>query len=134
LPVWSSSGATASCQASRTPTEVEQRGHTQRKEEAERRREPDPACVLEEQARAGRLPGSGECDRRRRGDPDRDRYEGQQEREAAGDPRGKECEPRAALSGRISEPVMTKRMTIVSAATIASASGRCDPRLCCRST
>jgi len=71
LPVWSSSGATASCQASRTPIEVARESSSEetpsRQEEGEASTRADPACIFEQQSWAGRLAGSGERYRGRRG-------------------------------------------------------------------
>lgn len=89
--------------ADRGRPRVEQGGDAERQEEGERRHEPDPACVFEQQSRAGCLAGSGERDRGRRGDRESDRDQGQQEREPARDAGGEEREPRAAGDNEFAE-------------------------------
>src|SRR3954453_7579249 len=75
---------------------AEQRGYAQGEEKADRQHEPDPGRVLDEEAGAGRLPGSGEGDGRRRRNRAREDDERQQEREPTRDASGKEREARAA--------------------------------------
>ena len=97
LPVDSSSGAAASCQASRIPIDVprepERRRDTQCEQKSDDHVESDPPRVANDRlAGHGLLPTSGERDGCDRSDCERQRHQGKQEREPARNPRREELQ------------------------------------------